>query len=101
VADDTAHTTDDPPVPEKSGWYAIFTFETVHQAVAAEDVLRRARVDLEEVPPPPEVDAACDLAVRIPLGELYEAIGMLATEDAGWEAVYELGERQEVVARLG
>jgi hypothetical protein len=80
---------------------AVFTFETPRQALAAEEVLRRARIDLDEVPPPREVEAGCDVAVRIPLNELYEAIGALATEDAEWEAVYQLGEQQEVVARLG
>jgi hypothetical protein len=80
---------------------AVFTFETPRQALAAEEVLRRARIDLDEVPPPREAEAGCDVAVRIPLNELYEAIGALATEDAEWEAVYQLGEQQEVVARLG
>ena len=80
---------------------AVFTFETPRQALAAEEVLRRARIDLDEVPPPREIEAGCDLALRIPLSELYEAIGALATEDAQWEAVYQLGEQQEVVIRLG
>jgi len=80
---------------------AVFTFETPRQALAAGDVLRRARIGHDEVPPPREVSAGCDVALRIPLSELYEAIGALATEDAQWEAVYQLGEQQEVVARLG
>lgn len=80
---------------------AVFTFETPRQALAAETVLRRARIDHEEVPPPGSAEAACGVALRIPLSELYEAIGALATDDAGWGAVYQLGEDQEVVARLG
>jgi hypothetical protein len=80
---------------------AVFTFETPRQALAAEEVLRRARIDHDEVPPPQEVSAGCDVALRIPLSELYEAIGALATDDAEWEAVYQLGEQQEVVTRLG
>ncbi|MBN1319341.1 MAG: DUF3343 domain-containing protein [Thermoleophilia bacterium] len=87
--------------PDGAGWHALFTFETAHQAVAAETVLRRERIDMEEVPPPSEIEAGYDIAVRIPLEALYEAIGALATADADWEAVYELGERHEVVAKLG
>jgi hypothetical protein len=81
---------------------AVFTFETPRQALVAEEVLRRARIDLDEVPPPREIEAAgCDLALRIPLSELYAAIGALATDNAEWQAVYQLGEQQEVVAKLG
>lgn len=84
-----------------SGWHAVFTFETPHQAMAAETVLRRARVAAEEVPPPAHTEAGCGVALRIALSALYESIGALATEDADWQAVYELGEHQEVIARLG
>jgi hypothetical protein len=80
---------------------AVFTFETPRQALVAEAVLRRARIDHEEVPPPSEVETSCGVALRIPLAELYEAIGALATDNADWEAVYQLGDRQEVVAKLG
>jgi hypothetical protein len=80
---------------------AVFTFETPRRALAAEAVLRRARIDHDEVPPPREADASCDVALRIPLAELYEAIGAMATDNADWEAVYQLGEEQEVIAKLG
>jgi hypothetical protein len=80
---------------------AVLTFETPRQALVAEEVLRRARIDHEEVPPPSEADTSCGLALRIPLAELYEAIGALATDNADWKAVYQLGEGQKVVAKLG
>jgi hypothetical protein len=80
---------------------AVFTFETPRQALTAEEVFRRARIAMGEVPPPREAKAGCDIAIRIPLSELYEAIGALATDDAEWEAVYQIGEQQEVVAKLG
>jgi hypothetical protein len=47
------------------------------------------------------VEAGCDLALRIALSQLYEAIGALATDNAEWQAVYQLGERNEVVIKLG
>lgn len=86
------------PIPTPA---AVFTFETPRQALAAEEVLRRARIGLAEVPPPLEAEAGCDLALRIALSQLYEAIGSLATDDAEWQAVYQLGEKNEVVTKLG
>ncbi len=81
--------------------YAVFTFETPRQALIAQAVLRRALIHHQEVPPPSEAESGCAVALRIPLDALYEAIGALATEDADWQAVYQLGEQQEVVAKLG
>ena len=80
---------------------AVFTFETPRQALAAEEVLRRARIELVEVPPPQEAEAGCDLALRIALRQLYEAIGALATDNADWQAVYQLGDNNDLVTRLG
>lgn len=80
---------------------AVFTFETTHQAMAAEQVLRRGGVGFDLVPPPQEVEAGCGLALRIALGDLSAAVDMFAFDDAEWEAVYELGPLQEVVAKLG
>ena len=80
---------------------AVFTFETPRQVLEAEGVLRRTQIDMVEVPPPSGVDAGCDVAIRIPLNALYEAIGAMATDNAEWQAVYQLGDRQEVIAKLG
>ena len=80
---------------------AVFTFETPRQVLVAEDVLRQARIDMVEIPPPSGVEAGCDVAVRIPLNALYEAIGAMATDNAEWQAVYQLGDQQEVIAKLG
>ena len=80
---------------------AVFTFKTPRQMLLAEDVLRRARIDLVEVPPPSGVETGCDVAIRIPLNALYQAIGAMATDNADWQAVYQLGDQQEVIAKLG
>ena len=81
--------------------HAVFTFEAPRQTLAAEAVLRRARIHYEEVPPPDGSEHGCSVALRIALDSLYEAIGALATDDAEWQAVYQLGEQQEVIAKLG
>jgi hypothetical protein len=80
---------------------AVFTFETPRQTLVAETVLRRALIHHQEVPPPDGAESGCAVALRIPLDALYQAIGALATEDAEWQAVYQLGETQEVIAKLG
>ncbi len=80
---------------------AVITFETPRQALSAEQVLRRARIDHQEVPPPEKAGNACGVALRIPLDALYEAIGVMATDHADWEAVYQLDEEHEVIAKLG
>ena len=80
---------------------AVFTFETPRQALAAEEVLRRARIHYREVPPPDEAEAGCAVAVRIRLNAMYKAIEALATDNAEWLAVYQLGDDQEGMKRLG
>lgn len=80
---------------------AVFTFETPRQALAAEEVLRRARIPYREVPPPDTSEAGCAVAVRIRLTAMYRAIEALATDNAEWLAVYQVGDDQEVIKRLG
>jgi hypothetical protein len=63
--------------------------------------LRRAGIRFEVVPPPREVSAGCGLALRIALSDLSTAVDIFASRDAPWEAAYELGVQQEVVAKLG
>lgn len=80
---------------------AVITFVTPRQALVAEEVLRRALIEHQEVPAPEEAKSACGVALRIPLDALYEAIGVMDTDHADWEAIYQLGEKQEIVAKLG
>ena len=80
---------------------AIFTFATTHQAMVAEDVLRDAGIGLEVVPPPRELSPGCGLALRVSLGGVSEAMDVLTSRGAAWEAVHELGPAQEVVKQLG
>lgn len=79
---------------------ALFTFASTHQAMAAEDILRYARIDLEVVPPPAELSSGCGLALRVSLEDLTEACRALTSQGAAWDAIHELGPAQEVVARL-
>lgn len=80
---------------------AVFTFETSRQVLVARQVLQRAGVGCEEVPPPRGIEAGWGVALRIALSDMSAAVDALALKDSEWEAVYELGPHQEVVARLG
>jgi len=42
----------------------VFTFDTTHMALWAEEVAREARVPAESVPAPPETRAKCGLALE-------------------------------------
>jgi hypothetical protein len=44
----------------------IFTFETTHQALWAEEVAEERGIPAEVAPAPPEVDAKCGLSLRTP-----------------------------------
>ena len=55
----------------------IFTFETTHHAMWAEDVAREQAIPVEVVPAPPEGGAKCGVALRTPehrATELSEAL---------------------------
>ncbi len=80
---------------------AIFTFATTHQAMAAEDILRQAGIELEVVPPPRELSPGCGLALRVSLRDVAAARLALTSRGAVWDAVHELGPAQEVVKKLG
>lgn len=45
---------------------AVFTFDTTHHALWAEDVARERNVPSEVIPAPPETNSKCDLALQVP-----------------------------------
>lgn len=44
---------------------ALFTFDTTHMALWAEEVAREAAIPAEVVPAPPYAEALCDLALAV------------------------------------
>ncbi len=67
--------------------YYLFSFDSSHQAMAAElavSGLAAARL----IPLPPEISEGCGLSLRIPLTELPAA--QTALKDIGYQAVYKL-----------
>lgn len=51
-----------PPTSEPA--FSIFTFDTSHHALWAEEVARERQVPAEVIPAPPESGSKCDLALR-------------------------------------
>ncbi|MBC7294238.1 MAG: DUF3343 domain-containing protein [Thermoleophilia bacterium] len=79
---------------------AVITFDTTHQAMVAEDILRQAGFPLEVVPPPRSLSAGCGLALRLALADIGAALAELRTRGAGWAGAYRLDAAQQVVARV-
>ena len=69
---------------------AVFTFETTHQAMAAEDILREAGFRLEVVPPPRGLTAGCGLALQLSERDVSAAAETLERASANWAAIHRL-----------
>lgn len=55
--------------PTTDSAFSIFTFDTSHHALWAEEVARERQVPAEVIPAPPESGSRCDLALRTLPGE--------------------------------
>ena len=62
----------------------IFTFETTHHALWAEEIARDARLPHEVIPAPPEAHAKCNIALET----LPEFVGSLETALTDAEVPY-------------
>lgn len=54
---------------ESTATTTVFTFDTTHHALWAEDVAQERAVPAEVIPAPPETNSKCDLALEVPRGE--------------------------------
>jgi hypothetical protein len=54
---------------ETTATTAVFTFDTTHHALWAEDVAREKSIPAEVIPAPPETNSKCDLALQVPRDE--------------------------------
>lgn len=80
---------------------AVFTFDTTHQAMAAEDILREAGFRLEVVPPPRGLTAGCGLALQLSERDVPAAIETLERTSARWAAIHRLCADGKVVPIAG
>jgi len=54
---------------ETTATTAVFTFDTTHHALWAEDVARERNVPSEVIPAPPQTNSKCDLALQVQRGD--------------------------------
>lgn len=59
---------------------SVFTFDTTHHAMWAEDVAREQAIDAEVVPAPPEGGARCGAALRVARRRKDELAAALGSE---------------------
>jgi hypothetical protein len=57
----------------------LLLFPSTHQALAAEDALRRAGIDLRVIPAPQEYTSGCGLAIRVAARDFVAACEVLTT----------------------
>ena len=69
--------------------FCVISFDTSHQAIAAETAvtgLSGARL----IPLPPEISEGCGLALRVNREDAEKAVGLLQTSGAAYQDVYAL-----------
>lgn len=52
----------------------IFLFESIHQVMRAEKILKRKEIEVDLIPVPREISSDCGVAVELPLGLREEAL---------------------------
>ena len=57
----------------------LLLFPSTHQALAAEDALRRAGIDLRVIPAPQEYTSGCGLAIRVSARDFVTACEVLTS----------------------
>ncbi len=65
--------------------WVILTFPSTHQAMAAEDALRRAGFRIQVIPAPPRRSRACGLAVKIAGVDAARACALLTLESVAFD----------------
>ena len=60
--------------------FSVFTFDTTHHAMWAEDVAREHEIPVDVVPAPPDGGARCGAALRVPGPRSDELAAMLKGE---------------------
>ena len=73
----------------QSELFCVISFETSHQAVAAEMAVSGLQ-DARLIPIPPEISKGCGLALRVNIDDKDTAEALLKTSNASYQNMYEL-----------
>jgi hypothetical protein len=84
-----------------AGDKAVVTFDSTHQAMRAEDILRAEGVGLEVVPPPANLRSGCGLALRVGVEDVPSVVAALARRRADYAAIHLLDREQKATEKLG
>lgn len=78
----------------------IFVFESVHQALAAEKLLKLSAVGFELIPTPREISASCGQSIALRAEELPQAKELLAQKKVVYKAIFSANFQQRIFEKL-
>ena len=78
----------------------LIAFDSVHQAIRAEQLLLKADVPVEMVPTPREISASCGQSVRFPTGSAAVVLALLERENIVFRGIYSIAEGQRIYELL-
>ena len=78
----------------------LIAFDSVHQAIRAEQLLLKADVSVEMVPTPREISASCGQSVRFPAGSADAVLALLEREKIAFRGIYSAAEGQRIYELL-
>lgn len=67
--------------------FSVLGFKTTHEALSAEELLKEAGLDVVPVPTPRQLGSLCGIAMRLPPGQVEQALAVLSRVDIRPEAV--------------
>ncbi|MDI6692339.1 MAG: DUF3343 domain-containing protein [Anaerosomatales bacterium] len=73
--------------------YAVYGFETTHDALSAERALAQAGVPFTTIPTPKSLGELCGIALRVPIAVAPDAEGALEAAGLAWKARAEIDDR--------
>ena len=79
----------------------LVVFESVHQAIRAEQILLKAGLRVELLPTPREISASCWQSLKFPADALETIQKILEQEKIVFRGIYSACAEQRVYERLG
>ena len=78
----------------------LVAFDSVHQAIRAEQLLLKAGVPVELIPTPREISASCGQSARFPAGSAAIVLALLEREKIAFRGIYSISEGQRIYELL-
>jgi hypothetical protein len=70
--------------------YVVYGFNSTHDALSGERVLRDAGITNTTIPTPKSIGGLCGISLRVPWGEGADADAALVKADCAWTARIEI-----------